>query len=275
MTRSRIPRTSAPRTGMPKARDSRLHFELLMKHLGSVVMRVDLLRLLDEEEEKERGAEQQQNSLNVNVEVIDDRSVVPKEPEHQKAVRDRDDAEDRVAQPVDPAVFDGPQLGDHEGCGRYETAGQNLVEVPHDQAQRDIRQVTPREGRGERDRQYLADVVEEHEGEGCGPPDLVAPMIEMENGEQGKRHVQGGHREQRTLENVGHELEHVVDDQPSGIDRVVTFVAAQKRLEKHVEDVRLHCGEHYVQDGGLGIVQIQKPRIISFFCVFNSGCRGL
>ena len=31
-----------------------LHFELLMEHLGSVVMRVALLRLIDEEEEKEK-----------------------------------------------------------------------------------------------------------------------------------------------------------------------------------------------------------------------------
>ena len=94
-----------------------LHFELLVEHLGLVVMRVALLRLVDEKEEKERGAEQQQSGLDVNVEVVDGRSVVPEEPEHQKAVRDRDDAEDRVAQPVDPAVFDGPQLGDDEGCG--------------------------------------------------------------------------------------------------------------------------------------------------------------
>ena len=52
-----------------------LHFELLMEHLGSVVMRVALLRLIDEEEEKERGAEQQQSGLDVNMEVVDGRSV--------------------------------------------------------------------------------------------------------------------------------------------------------------------------------------------------------
>ena len=111
--------------------------------------------------------------------------------------------------------------------------------MTHDQAKRDIRQVTLREGRGERYRQHLADVIKEHKGKGGGPPDLVAPIVEMENGEQGENHVQGGHGEQRTLESVGHELERVVDDQTSGIDCIVTFVAAQKRLEEHVEDVRL------------------------------------
>ena len=60
-----------------------LHFELLMEHLGSVVMHVTLLRLIDEKEEKERGAEQQQSGLDINVEVVDGRSVVPEEPEHQ------------------------------------------------------------------------------------------------------------------------------------------------------------------------------------------------
>ena len=93
-----------------------------------------------------------------------------------------------------------------------------------------------------------------------GPPDLVAPIVEMENGEQGENHVQGGHGEQRTLESVGHELERVVDDQTSGIDCIVTFVAAQKRLEEHVEDVRLRCGEHYVCDQ---VLQVHLPGPVS------------